>query len=272
VGKIDVAPFKSTYLQTARVEVIGLNGVIRTTRCVLDGGSQSSFVSKSLMDALKLEVVGRRYLDTSAFESSPGTSSPRRLVRMELKSIWSGFSTHITAYESTYEFLPKPSVPLTVAAMTPASELQLADPKRTEELPIEILIGGDYYWTIVKDSTLRHLTTSTLLLASKFGWIMNGRWADISTNVIAVHCLHAENQILWADVEVKRFRELETIGITAHQDRGWDSKDSSILRAFHDSFRTETNRRVVSLPKKRDSPFQRIDKTQWRGSDFRRLG
>jgi hypothetical protein len=69
---------------------------------------------------------------------------------MELKSIWSGFSTSITAYESAYEFIPQPSVPLTVAARAPTSELQLADPRGNEELPIEILIGGDYYWTIVK--------------------------------------------------------------------------------------------------------------------------
>jgi hypothetical protein len=137
VGKIDVTPSNFTYLQTARVEVIGSNGVSRTTRCVLDGGSQSSFVSKPLIDALKLDVVGRRDLAISAFESSPVTSIPRRLVRMELKSIWSGFSTSITAYESAYEFLPQPSVPVTVAARAPTSELQLADPKGNEDLPID---------------------------------------------------------------------------------------------------------------------------------------
>jgi hypothetical protein len=81
---------------------------------------------------------------------------------------------------------------------------------------------------------------------------MSGRRAGISANVIAVHFLHAENQRLWPDAEVKRFWELETIGITAHQDRRWHSKDASILKAFHDSFRTEANRRVVSLPRKKD--------------------
>jgi hypothetical protein len=81
---------------------------------------------------------------------------------------------------------------------------------------------------------------------------MTGRRAGISTNVIVVHFLQAENQSLWPDAEVKRFWELERIGITAHQDRGWDSKDSSILQAFYNSFRTEANRRVVSLPRKKD--------------------
>jgi len=204
VSKIDVAPSNFTYLQTARVEIIGPNGVSTTTRCVLHGGSQTSFVSKSLIDTLKLDVVGHQDLAISVFESSPGTSSPTRLVRMELKSIWSGFSTHISTYKSTYEFLPLPSV---------------------------------------------RLSPSTVLLLSHLGWIMSGRRAGISTNAIAVHFLHAENRSLWSDAEVKRFWELETIGITAHQDRRWDS---SIIQAFHDSFRTEANRRVVSLPRKRN--------------------
>ena len=113
--------------------------------------------------------------------------------------------------------------------MVSTSEIQLADPGGKEDLPIEILIGGDYYWTIVKDSPLRRLSPSTVLLPSHLGWIMSGRRAGISTNVIAVHFLHAENQSLWSDAEVKSFWELETIGITAHQDRRWDSKDSSII-------------------------------------------
>ena len=106
VGKIDVVSSNFTNLQTARIEVIGPKGERRITRCVLDGGRQTSFVSKSLIDALKLDVIGRRDLAFSAFESSPVTSSPRTLFLIELKSIWTAFSTTITAYESAYEFIP----------------------------------------------------------------------------------------------------------------------------------------------------------------------
>jgi len=45
---------------------------------------------------------------------------------------------------------------------------------------------------------------------------------------------------------------LETIGITAHHDKEWDTRDLTILQAFHNSFRTEDIRKVVSLPKKKD--------------------
>jgi len=38
--------------------------------------------------------------------------------------------------------------------------------------------------------------------------------------------------------------------MTSHQDKGWNTKDSAVLQAFHDYFKTEDSRRVVSLPKK----------------------
>jgi len=104
----------------------------------------------------------------------------------------------------------------------------------------------------MKDSPLLRISPSIVLLPSNFGWILSGNRTGISTNVIAVHFLHSESHDSLPDVEVKRFWDLETIGITAQQERGWDSKDSSILQVFHDSFRTEANQRVVSLPKKKN--------------------
>jgi hypothetical protein len=88
VGKIDVVSPNFTYLQTARVWVVGPTGRSKLTRCVLDGGSQSSFIAKTLIDDLKLEVVDCRDLLVSAFESRSAESSPRRIVRFCAKSVW----------------------------------------------------------------------------------------------------------------------------------------------------------------------------------------
>jgi hypothetical protein len=48
---------------------------------------------------------------------------------------------------------------------------------------------------------------------------------------------------------IKRFWDLESIGITTHQDKSWGTKDSAVLQSLHDSFRIEDSRTVVSLPK-----------------------
>ncbi|KAJ4437632.1 hypothetical protein ANN_17777 [Periplaneta americana] len=60
VNRINAEATDFTYLQTARVWVTGPTGLTKLTRCVLDGGSHSSFVTKSIVDERKLEVVDCR--------------------------------------------------------------------------------------------------------------------------------------------------------------------------------------------------------------------
>ena len=62
-----------TYLQTARVQIVGPTGLRKLARCVLDSGIQSNFVSTSIIDALKLDLIDQRNLGVSALN--------RRLLR-----------------------------------------------------------------------------------------------------------------------------------------------------------------------------------------------
>jgi len=45
VGKVDVGTTAFTNLQTARVRITGTTGLSMITRCVLDGGNQSSVIT-----------------------------------------------------------------------------------------------------------------------------------------------------------------------------------------------------------------------------------
>jgi len=203
----------------------------------LDSGSQTSFISKSIIDALKLDVIDRRNLAVSAFDSSSILSRSRRLVRLDLRGVWTNFNTTVTAFESAYEFLPKPTVPRDINITTHNTKLQLEDPKERENFPIEILVGSDHYWKLVKDSPPLRISQSVVLLPSNLGWILSGSRSSITANVAAVNFLHLENPGPLPETEIKQFWNLETIGITAHQDREWNPKDSEVLRVFHDSFR-----------------------------------
>ena len=138
--------------------------------------------------------------------------------------------------------------------MTNTPKLQLADPREQEDLPIEILVGGEQYWRDVTDSTPLRISPS-LVLPSKLGRILSGSRYGVSANVAAVNFLHLGGPTPLPDTEIKKFWDLETLGITAHQGKSWDTKDSVFLQAFHDSFRVEDNRRVVSLPKRENVPL-----------------
>jgi hypothetical protein len=129
VSKIGHAVPNFTYLQTARVRIVGPTGLSKLTRCVLDSGSQTSFLSTSIIEVLKLEVTDQQNLAVNAFESPTATSIPRRLVHLNLREIWNNFSANNTAFESTYEFLPPPTVSRNIDMRTHTPNLQFVEPR-----------------------------------------------------------------------------------------------------------------------------------------------
>jgi len=66
VGRVDISSPDFTYLQTARVWVTETTGLSRLTRCMLDGGSQCSFIARSVIDELQFEVTDLRDLSVTA--------------------------------------------------------------------------------------------------------------------------------------------------------------------------------------------------------------
>jgi len=106
------------------------------------GGSQSSFLAASLIDDLKLEAINERDLTACAFESQSAQLSKRRLVRFDMKGVWTHSAFTITPYESTHALSAQPAVPQDVKTLAHVRKLQLADPKTKsqEDVPGEILI------------------------------------------------------------------------------------------------------------------------------------
>ena len=76
-----------------------LPGLSRVTRCILDAGSQSIFISSKLVDTLKLPVMEERDVILSVFESHK-PAEKRRLVGFQLQGICTGNKVDVTALES----------------------------------------------------------------------------------------------------------------------------------------------------------------------------
>jgi hypothetical protein len=252
VGRIEVASPGFTYLQTAQVWVTGPTGLSRLTRCVLDGGSQSSFIKASLIDDLKLQAINEKELTVCAFESKSAQSSRRRLVRFNMKGVWTHSTVSITAYESAHALSAQPAVPQDVKTLAYTRKLQLADPKTHphEDIPVEILIGGHHYWKVVKDSSPIRISMSAVLVPSTFGWILSGNRSGTHVNLPVVNFINLDQIVTPSDDELRRFWDLETIGISANHDRSLSAKDSKFLEEFRASFHVEDQHREVSLPRK----------------------
>jgi hypothetical protein len=237
VGKIDVTSSGFTHLQTARIRITGPTGLSKLTRCVLDGGSQCSFIGKSLVDQLRLEVIADRPLTVNAFETSSGTSNSRRFVRLSVTGIWSNSKVPLTAFETTHAFAHHSTVPRDINMIGQTRKLQLADPTdEPADLPIEMLIGGDQYWKIVKDAAPIRLSQSLVLLPSLFGWILSANRSGVSVNSTTVNFIDVPHEPPPCDDALRRFWDLETIGITSEQGRAAKATDTAFLGEFHASY------------------------------------
>jgi hypothetical protein len=100
--------------------------------------------------------------------------------------------------------------------MAQTRKMQLADP------PIEVLIRGDHYWRIAKDASTIRLSSSLVLTGNRTGIIAN----EIMVNHISLG--HLDN-------DVRRFWDLETIGITHYQQKPLTAEDSQVFQEFRNS-------------------------------------
>jgi len=169
----------------------------------------------------------------------------------------------MTAYMSAHTLSTQPAVPQDVETVAHARKLQLAGPKThsQEDIPVEILIGGDHYWKLLKDSPHIRISTSAVLVPTEFGWILSGNRFGTHVHLAVVNFINVYQTFTPSDDDLRHVWDLETIRISDNHDRYLSVKDSKLLEEFWASFREEDQRRVVSLPKKQgiDLPSNRLN-------------
>ena len=121
---------------------MGPTGPSKVTRCILDGGSQSSFIS-SKRETLELSVIEESDVILSVYESHK-LAEKKRLVGFQLQGIRTGNSVDVIALEPEH-ILRVNTIPHEVEPVICTRKLPLADLKEpSPHLPIEILNGGDH--------------------------------------------------------------------------------------------------------------------------------
>jgi len=98
----------------------------------------------------------------------------------------------ITVYENAHVLSAQPTVPQDVKTVAYAHKLQLAEPKThsQEDIPVEILIGGDHYWKVVKDSPPICISTLAVLVPTMLGQILSGNRSRTYVNSAVVNFIN----------------------------------------------------------------------------------
>lgn len=128
--------------------------------------------------------------------------------------------------------------------------LELADTSdENSSLPIDLLVGADYYWELVTGNTCRGEGGPTAIHTIA-GWVLSGPSTSNSSrqsavNLSVTHVLHtgaAESQCV-LDEQLQAFWNLESIGINA-----LDAGKTSVLNEFKDKIWLNQGRYEEFLP------------------------
>ena len=131
--------------------------------------------------------------------------------------------------------------------------LKLADPTilNTKSLDVDILIGNDYYSSLVTGEVKKLHQKGLMAMNSKFGWLLSGPVPSYNNQKISMACNLIETTMESEELNklLPRFWDIDVIGVT---DR--DHSIDKTLNNFQESVKyNHSNRRyIVRLPWKQN--------------------
>ncbi|XP_055604882.1 uncharacterized protein LOC129753104 [Uranotaenia lowii] len=166
------AATKQVLLSTAQVLIVGKNGSTVKCRALLDSGSDSHIISESLASKL---MINMRPVELPVSGLNDTQTRVNYTLSTRIKSCAKGFTT------SELEFLVVPSV----SANLPQCEvdtrtleiptgLTLADPAFYVPDPVDVIIGNEIFFDLVRDGRLKMSNSSLTLAETELGWVMSG--------------------------------------------------------------------------------------------------
>ena len=136
--------------------------------------------------------------------------------------------------------------------------LTLADSYPRNSVQVDVLIGADYYYSFVTGIHKRGPTADSLIaVKSHLGWILTGPidcYSKYSTSMLTV----IENNEVTASL--KRFWELESIGITEAENPTMSQEEEYAVAEFNKGLKFDGQNYEVQLPWRKDHP--RLENTQ----------
>ena len=244
-------------LQTARVQVCNLDNPQSPmeVRVILDGGSQRSYITHRIRDALSLPAECKQRMSIKTFGSERGEVQDCEVVRVGMKTVDGNvLELPLLAVPLICEPLANQPIAYCQAEYHHLAQLELADVcEKGGDMPIDVLIGSDHYWKLVTGKVVKG-KRGPAAVYTKLGWVLSGP-ADIpdqhvsSVNIVPSHTLRVDSHPQaeeGLDATLKMFWELESLGI--------GDGDVSALEDFDKGIVFKDGWYQVALPWKESHP------------------
>ena len=222
---------------------------------VLDPGSQRSYVTNRVKDALQLRPEGNQHIAVVTFGSNQRNSQDCEIVRIRVK-FKDGSDKEFKLFAVPLICQPVAAQPikLCMERFRHLSQLDLADfSDGTTPMNVDMLIGADYYWELTTGETSRG-DAGAIAIHTRLGWVLSGpapaaKSDKRSFSLVTTHTLHVGNvpcDTKSLNDTLQSFWDLESLGIK--------EPDRSVFTEFEESIQFRDGRYQVSLPWKDPHP------------------
>nr|XP_029734559.1 uncharacterized protein LOC115269896 [Aedes albopictus] len=199
-----VTPKKQTLLSTAVILVYGRSGVPFPCRTLIDSCSQNNFITERFANLLALRKHSSDYLVSSL---NGGSTKIRHVLRTTIKS-------RLSDYSAKLEFLIAPRITADLPSKSfdtshwnlPAESI-LADPTFNKKGRVDMLLGAETFWDLMKSGRIKLAENLPSLTATELGYVVGGVLSERDPVIARTFCNVMEEENL--NVTLRRFWEIE---------------------------------------------------------------
>ncbi|KAJ8981408.1 hypothetical protein NQ317_010347 [Molorchus minor] len=229
-------------LSTAVIKVQDKFGNYHMCRVLLDSGSQSNFITQSLVNKLQTEQLN---LNIAVSGLNNSISQIRHNTNVRIMS-------NVNPFECTINCLiiPRITESLPASTFTRTSlklpeNISLADPKFNESNEIDMLLGSSIFWNLLRSGQIRLGKDKPILQKTVFGWVMAGEIPPSCVNYMQTQCYFISNAQI--DNNLSKFWDIEEYANVKPQ-----SPENEAIESYFKSttLRDADGRFIVRLPLK----------------------
>ncbi|XP_071138800.1 uncharacterized protein [Mytilus edulis] len=219
---------------------------------LLDEGAQNSFITEDLAKKLEIESTEKIALKISGFGGNEGQVRHLDKANIAIETVDN------QRIEIEVIIVPKIAAPIQtksqkeIKALPYLHGLRLAHPICAEDkFNISLLIGADYYWSIVEDEIIRGNGPTAVTCKSKIGYLLSGpvltKNGSTSKQSAMMNIL-TDHRAVVCDLE--KFWNLESLGVSGSDNI---KSQSEVVKEYGEkSIILENGKYTAKLPWKPD--------------------
>ena len=160
-------------LPTCLVKVRDCDGFIHQIRALLDSGSETNIITSQCAKRLKLPL---QHCNVAITGVGNKNSRAAQSVSFELFTSHSDYQARVDAIVMDHIVAPIPSSTMSFSNIALPEYINLADPRFNEAKSVDLIIGAELFFNILRGRSLPIPGTSIRLRDTALGWVATGSY------------------------------------------------------------------------------------------------